>query len=171
MSFEEALAFTLGEEGGFVDDPRDRGGATNRGITQATYDAWRKAQGLVPRGVKLLGDDEARRIYQERYWDAGQCDELPVALGIIHFDWCVNHGIRGAIATLQEAVGVAADGEWGPGTATAVAGADGGADGRYEELRRQWYRRRVVEKPDQAAFLQGWLGRVDRLDRYVGGLR
>lgn len=171
MSFDQAIAFTLEEEGGYVDDPRDSGGATNRGITQATYDGWRKALSLASRDVKLLGVDEVRQIYRDRYWDAGHCGELPTALGIIHFDWCVNHGIRGAIATLQGAVGAAVDGVWGPGTAAAVAGADEMAGRRYEELRRQWYRQRVAERPDQSAFLKGWLGRVDRLDRYVEGLR
>lgn len=171
MGLDEALAFTLGEEGGFVDDPRDGGGATNRGVTQAVYDGWRLAKGLAPRSVRLLGEDEVRRIYQERYWDAGHCGDLPAALGIIHFDWCVNHGIRGAIASLQAAVGAVVDGVWGPGTATAVAESDARAIARYNELRRQWYRQRVAEKPDQAVFLRGWLSRVDRLDKYVEGSR
>jgi len=171
MSFDQALTFTLGEEGGLVDDPRDSGGATNRGITQAVYDGWRLGKGLLPRSVKLLADDEVQQIYLERYWLAGHCDALPGALGVVHFDWCVNHGIRGAVATLQEAVGTAVDGIWGPATAAATARADGGTVARYNGLRREWYRKRVIEKPDQAAFLEGWLGRVDRLDRYAEGLR
>ena len=36
--FSEALRLVLAQEGGRVDDPRDPGGRTNRGITQATYD-------------------------------------------------------------------------------------------------------------------------------------
>lgn len=167
MNLEHALAFTLREEGSYVDDPRDGGGATNRGVTQRVYDAWRSQKGFAPRSVRLIGDDEVRRIYQERYWDAGHCGELGAALGIIHFDWCVNHGIRGATATLQAAVGTGADGDWGPQTAAAVRRADASAGARYEELRRAWYRQRVAERPDQAGFLAGWLGRVDRLDRYV----
>jgi hypothetical protein len=63
------------------------------------------------------------------------------------------------------------DGDWGPDTATAAAKADAGVAARYDQLRRQWYRARVTEKSDQAAFLEGWLGRVDRLDQYVEGLR
>jgi lysozyme family protein len=118
-----------------------------------------------------LGEDEVRQIYRERYWEAGHCGELPVALGIIHFDWCVNQGIRGAVATLQEAVGAAVDGEWGPGTAVAAAGIDDGISSRYEELRRQWYRQRVAQRPDQRGFLKGWLGRVDRLDAFAAGLK
>jgi lysozyme family protein len=154
-----------------VDYLRDSGGATNHGVTQGVYDVWRAEKGLAHRSVKLMGDDEVRQIYQERYWQAGHCGDLPTALGIIHFDWCVNHGIRGAMATLQTAVGAVVDGDWGPDTATAAAKADAGVAARYDQLRRQWYRARVTEKSDQAAFLEGWLGRVDRLDQYVEGLR
>ena len=39
--FDTAVAFTLREEGGFTDDPRDPGGATNLGITLATLTHWR----------------------------------------------------------------------------------------------------------------------------------
>lgn len=33
-------------EGGFVDDPDDLGGATNMGVTIATYKVYRKRKGL-----------------------------------------------------------------------------------------------------------------------------
>jgi lysozyme family protein len=38
--FDACLAFTLREEGGYVDDPADIGGATNMGITLASYRQW-----------------------------------------------------------------------------------------------------------------------------------
>ena len=41
MMFERALTFVLRWEGGYVDHPADPGGATNYGVTQRTYDAWR----------------------------------------------------------------------------------------------------------------------------------
>jgi hypothetical protein len=40
-AFNRALEMVLHHEGGFVDHPADPGGATNRGVTQATYDAYR----------------------------------------------------------------------------------------------------------------------------------
>jgi len=171
MGFEEAVKFTLGEEGGYVDDPRDRGGATKQGVTQASYDSWRESHGLGVQDVRLMPDSEVRDLYRERFWDAGHCDVLPSRLGVVHFDWCVNHGVSGALMTLQEALGVTADGVWGPKTALAAAtGSTPATAIRYDLLRRQWYLRRAAEAPDQAAFLTGWLKRVDRLDTYIEGL-
>ena len=169
--FDEALRFTLGEEGGYVDDPRDRGGATNQGVTQAVYDSWRGNHGLALQGVRLISKSEVSDLYRERFWDAGHCEVLPMSLAIAHFDWCVNHGPHGALLTLQQALGVTVDGLWGATTASAAAQSAASAYIRYDALRRQWYLKRVAEEPDQAAFLKGWLKRVDRLDTYIEGLR
>lgn len=170
MGFEEALRFTLGQEGGYVDDPRDRGGATNRGVTQGSYDSWRVSRGLASQDVQLMSDGEVRDIYQERFWSTGHCGDLPLPLAVAHFDWCVNHGPEGALMTLQLALGIEADGVWGPVTASAAAKSNPATHIRYDALRRQWYLKRIAEAPDQAAFLKGWLKRVDRLDAYIEGL-
>jgi lysozyme family protein len=171
MGFDEALQFTLAEEGGYVNDPRDRGEATNRGVTQAVYDAWRKGQGQTPQDVRLMGNAEVQELYREKYWEPGHCGDLRGRLGVVHFDWCVNHGVGGALKTLQQSLGVAVDGAWGLRTAAASASSPATAAVRYDALRRQWYLKRVAEAPDQAAFLPGWLARVERLDRYVEGLK
>ena len=42
-NYAKCLAQVLHYEGGYVDHPKDPGGPTNKGITQAVYDAWRKA--------------------------------------------------------------------------------------------------------------------------------
>lgn len=149
MSFGQALIFTLQEEGGYVANPSDDGGATCHGVTQRTYDAYRLSLNLPSRSVADIQDPEARDIYQRMYWGPAGCDALPDALGICHFDWAVNHGVAGAKTTLLQTVG-----DWRA----------------YNQLRRTWYRVRVEARPDQEVFLKGWLGRVDRLDAYVEGL-
>lgn len=171
-AFPLALSFTLKEEGGYVDDPHDAGGATNHGITQASYDEWRQAQGKPPRSVRLIEESEVQSLYGMMYWMPGQCEAMSPELGICHFDWCMNHGVTGAIKTLQEALGVIADGEWGPKTRAALTSCNQAAVQRaYDDMRREWYRDRVKARPDQTVFLEGWLARVDRLERYVEGLR
>ncbi|HEX2668187.1 MAG TPA: glycosyl hydrolase 108 family protein [Gammaproteobacteria bacterium] len=171
MSFTQALMFTLNEEGGYVNNPHDVGGATNHGITQATYDEWRQAQDKPCRSVELVEPPEVQSLYGMMYWMPGQCEGMSPALGVCHFDWCVNHGVTGAIKTLQQGLGVAADGELGPKTRAALASCDQARLPHvYNGLRRAWYRNRVKMRPDQAVFLKGWLARVDRLDRYMEGL-
>ena len=167
-SLSTALAFTLKEEGGYVDNPSDHGGATNHGVTQATYDTWRDSHSEPHQNVRKIADGEVQGIYGEMYWAPGHCPALSPALAVAHFDWCVNHGCAGAMATLQQLLQVKADGVFGPATAAALAAQDDGGLWRaYDELRREWYRARVTTHPDQAAFLKGWLARVDRLDRYI----
>jgi lysozyme family protein len=167
-----ALIFTLKEEGGYVDNPHDHGGATNHGVTQATYDAWRDSQKKKHRSVTKITDAEVQAIYGERYWTPGQCGVMSPALSVCHFDWCVNHGVTGAIETLQQALKVTVDGDLGPKSLAALKAQDMGTFWKdYNGLRRSWYEARVKAHPDQGVFLKGWLARVDRLDSYVGGLK
>ena len=56
--FAQALPVILKHEGGYVTDPVDRGGATNFGVTQATYDAWRASVREKVRPVKEITTDE-----------------------------------------------------------------------------------------------------------------
>lgn len=40
-TFEKMLKFVLEKEGGYVNDPNDLGGETNKGITTATYNVYK----------------------------------------------------------------------------------------------------------------------------------
>lgn len=105
MEFERALAFVLRWEGGYSDHPDDPGGATNYGITQATYDVWRRSNGLPTRPVREISMDEVRAIYRTRYWEPIRGDELPPPLALATFDLAVNSGVGLARKALREAGG------------------------------------------------------------------
>lgn len=171
MSLDQALAFTLPEEGGFVDNPNDDGGATDHGVTQHVYDGYRAVKGLPIQSVALITDAEVRDIYEKLYWIPGHCGELPVALGVCHFDWCVNHGVRGAVETLQRILGFPlgqVDGVFGPHTREALEGQNPRhLVDAYTQARALWYRDHVAEKPSQAEFLNGWLNRDFKLQGYA----
>lgn len=47
--FEACLPFVLKEEGGYSNTPGDHGGATNYGIIQREYNAYRDKKGLILR--------------------------------------------------------------------------------------------------------------------------
>lgn len=119
-NFAASLALVLQHEGGFVDDPHDPGGRTNRGVTQAVYDDWRTNEGLGKRDVKLLNGFETSAIYRKRYWNAVHGDDLPSGVDYCVFDFAVNSGTNRAARYLQRAAGVLDDGQIGPVTVAAV---------------------------------------------------
>src|SRR5437764_12748637 len=81
-NFGTCLAFTLKEEGGYSDDPADPGGATNMGITLATYRQWPDNPNLVPLQVRDLSQRTARAIDRPLYWNPLRADALPVGVDI-----------------------------------------------------------------------------------------
>ena len=92
----------IGREGGFVDHPADRGGATRWGITEAVARAhgFRGAMAAFP-------CDEAARIYRRVYWARPGFDRiapLAPALAAELFDTGVNMGPAVAVAFLHRAL-------------------------------------------------------------------
>ena len=101
--FAEALALVLQMEGGRVDHPRDPGGRTNQGITQRTYDAWRKQHHQPPRNVYAIARDEVERIYHDSFAAPVCFDRLPGGVAYAAFDAAVNSGPARATRWLQGA--------------------------------------------------------------------
>lgn len=120
-NFPDSLKLAvLPHEGGFVNDPEDPGGATNKGVTQHVYDHWRVTSGLPIRSVKQIEDHEVEAIYKKLYWDACSCSLLPDGVDYAVFDFAVNSGVYRACSFLQEAAGAPVDGHVGPVTIAAV---------------------------------------------------
>ena len=104
-NFQKCLAVTLGYEGGKANNPKDPGGKTNKGVTQATYDAWRKSHGLAKRDVFLITDGDVSAIYSENYWRAVKGDDLAAGVDLATFDAAVNSGPARALKWLMAAIG------------------------------------------------------------------
>lgn len=167
MDFEECLAAILYHEGGYYDgsDPRDPN-PTNKGITQDTYNSFRKSLGVPEREVRYMQDVEMAAIYRGRYWRDGKCDKLPTGINLIHFDFSVNSGITQAAKTLQRCVGVTVDGIIGPKTLEAVFKfnpLDLIFD--YSQARRKFYETLASNKPKLKPNLKGWLKRTADIER------
>jgi lysozyme family protein len=114
-AFQACLDVVLLSEGGFVDNPKDPGGATNYGITRATLQAWRRHAVSVD-DVATLSESEAASIYHADFWLPICGDQLPGPVALIMFDGAVNCGTNRAAHWLQAAVGAGQDGEIGPDT-------------------------------------------------------
>ena len=121
MDYNTAFDRLIGNEGGYVDNPKDPGGETNWGITWSVLNQAIGAN-IVPAGtiIATLTRDQSKLIYKHFFWDAGQMDQFDAAISFQVFDFAVNSGIGTAIRKLQAAVGVADDGNIGPVTITAI---------------------------------------------------
>ncbi len=150
---EQALAFTLKWEGGYVNDPDDPGGATNYGVTQNVYNARRKACGLPTQSVRAITMPEVVNIYQNGYWKPAGCQTMPYPLALAIFDTSVNFGVGRADQFRRKLSNKAA------------ACMDGGHDAAAEivAMRKAYRYGRVALKPSQVKFLKGWLNRDNSL--------
>lgn len=160
--FATCLAFTLAQEGGYVDDPYDPGGATNMGITLATLRHWDHDPALGPADVQDMTRATAAAIYGALYWNALRADSLPAGVDLSAFDFGVNAGTRRSAELLQEALGFSAgqvDGCVGPETLAAALKAD--AAGVVNDLaeRQTAYYRGLAEFD---RYGRGWLDRTER---------
>ena len=166
--FDECLKFVLTREGKYSHNPADRGGATNMGITQVNYDAWRIKHGLSRNPVLGISGAEVGEIYAAGYWQPVCADGLVAPIDLCVFDAAVQHGSGRAAKWLQRTVGTRQDGVIGPQTLTASAlliERDGleAVIRYYMEIRDGFYHEIVANDPSQAVFLKGWMNRMDAL--------
>jgi lysozyme family protein len=122
-NFDKCLKFILQFEGGFTNDPKDPGGPTNLGITQATLSAFIGRQATIAE-VRALTPAKAGAIYRAKFWDHVNADNLPVGIDLAVFDFGVHSGPSRGAAALQRAIKVADDGSVGPVTIAATKRAD-----------------------------------------------
>lgn len=190
MKFEDAFKIVLGFEGGYVNDPADRGGETNYGITYNTLNN-AKNKGWIPFNVTIqnIKLEHAKIIYRKGYWDAVQADSLPHPLDLIMFDSAVNHGPGAAVKLLQKSLNallryteLKVDGIIGPLTLRAVndyvglgstPGTPPNSNIRYLCIdvllnRVELYSSIVNSNKSQEKFLKGWLNRVLKLKSQAG---
>lgn len=124
-NFDQSLKLVLCHEGGFVNNPKDPGGATNKGVTQAVYNAYNRNAGLPSQSVRLINDAEVHSIYESRYWKLVSADKLPAGIDYALFDYAVNSGPGKAVRDLQRTLvalghAIPVDGMIGDDTVTAV---------------------------------------------------
>jgi lysozyme family protein len=175
--WDKILSFILQYEGGYVNDPDDAGGETNRGITKATL-ASAYAQGLVKHNsVKDITKEDASVIYAARYYKNYGYDKLPFPVSIAVTDTTVNSGRGGAAKIVQKACraqgkDIVVDGKWGPKTQTAVEALSAEIPSQFARFilieRKNYYDGIISSKPSQAKFRNGWYNRLRALASAAG---
>ncbi|WP_137921702.1 glycosyl hydrolase 108 family protein [Hydrogenophaga sp. 2FB] len=155
MNFDDAFHALLGHEGGYVDHPKDPGGATCWGVTERVA----RATGYSGH-MRDLPVDLAKAIYRRDYWDAVKADQLPAAVRYAVFDAAVNSGVKQAVKWLQRSVGAVDDGALGPKTLALVSEANA------FQLKSTMLGTRLqfmTDLPTWPAFGKGWARRIAAL--------
>ena len=166
--FLTALRITLAFEGGYVNNPNDPGGETNRGITMAVFQhTAHPLLGIPPTSsnLKALTIAQAGIIYRTNYWNPIHGDAIPSQpLANILFDFYVNAGTHASkllqtVINSLAATPIPTDGCIGPATIAALTPlpADTVFEA-YKQGRINYYQSLAKKYP---VFLKGWLARAN----------
>ncbi|WP_309609197.1 glycosyl hydrolase 108 family protein, partial [Flavobacterium sp.] len=172
--FKKVAQIILNHEGGYVNHPSDKGGPTNKGITQATWNKFAMSDvNKEPTldNLKTITDDDATKIYWKRYWEPkGFCKITDEKVSLMIYDWTITSG--GAIKQVQKLLvnefekEVSIDGGIGNQTITAINNIQDQDKllKRLGEIRKEYYTDLTFtkgKKNTQDVFLKGWHNRVD----------
>jgi len=160
-NFEKSLALILKHEGGYVDNPKDPGGATNLGCTKKVWEEW-VGHEVTKEDIKALKVSDIAPLYKAKYWDAVKGDLLPAGVDYAVFDLAINSGPGRAAKTLQQVLNITADGQIGPATLSTL-----------EAANPRDVATRVCEKrlaflqglPTYGTFGKGWSRRVAEVEQ------
>lgn len=188
--FDIAEAITGRNEGGYANDPDDRGGETFAGIARNFWGSWAgwkyidryksdyakaKAAGKtkltlaqwVNASAKVITEPVQQLIsdfYHDNFWKANKLDQLKdQQLANSVYDMGVNSGKGRAVQLLEGLFGIKKDGIMDP-QVIAMANAANPKDllTKYNAAREAYYR--SIAKGNQAKWLKGWLLRLKPYD-------
>lgn len=191
--FDKAHALTSAYEGGYANNPADRGGETYRGIARKFHPNWGgwkaidAAKGKIgARPLALnaaLAKDAAlgrlvNQFYENEFWDKVRGSDISSQrLANYVFDFAVNSGVTLAVRYLQRAlnahahnrfVALATDGQMGAKSLAAMVAVGSDIEkvaNTYLEARRAFFEGIAARDSSQERFLKGWLNRLGRLER------
>ena len=165
--FEEFAGKLLQEEGGYVNNPLDKGDPTKYGVTLLVW----KERGHDKDGdgdidaedIKLLTEEDACEVAKKIFWDYFQADKInnqSVAAFIV--DWGYNSGRKTVAKKLQQVLHIEDDGIVGDGTLNAINNADQHSlFDRLKTSRHEFIENIIERKPDQIVFYKNWFNRIN----------
>jgi len=170
------VPFIKSAEGGYVNDPDDAGGATNKGVT---YSVWKSIFGDTPDRFMAMNDEDWGRIFKQLYWDKIYADQIQSQrIANVLADWAYNAGSKTPSIDVQDILNHAfaqhltEDGQLGAQSITSINAAD--EETLYNDViaKRLWfYDQCVASHPSNVKFLQGWKNRVQHLQEFNNTLK
>ncbi|WP_418202490.1 glycoside hydrolase family 108 protein [Bacteroides sp.] len=165
---KKLIPFILKWEGGFANHPNDKGGATNKGITIATFRHF-FGSGATVEQLKAMTDEQWETVFRKGFWNPFKGDEIKnQSIANICVDWAWGSGATTAIKQVQRLLGVAADGVVGNITLGAINNAE--PEKLFEKIKsaRLAFVEAIVKRDaSQQVFLKGWRNRINSI-QYIG---
>ena len=165
--YKKLKPIVLKWEGGFVNHPADPQGATNSGVTIATY---RSVYGRYKtvQDLKNMTNEQWDYIFKTKFWDRWRADEIDnQAIANLLVDWVWASGVYG-IKYAQSVLGVKVDGIVGLKTLAAI----NYYPNKRELFYKLWNRRKkhfddiVRQRPSSKVFYKGWINRLNDFKWY-----
>lgn len=157
--------FTLLKEGGWSNNPNDKGKETKYGITLANWKIYgydKDGDGDVDvDDLKIITKTDYEKFFKKLYWNRWRADEI-TSQGLAHMlvDWTYNSGSWG-VKMPQALMGIEFDGKVGVETLKALNHQDEFEFlDRLYKARQQFYYHLVISNRSQEVFLKGWLNRI-----------
>jgi lysozyme family protein len=173
-SFDQAIEYTLKNEGGFSNSRFDNGGCTKYGITMATLSRARQCP-VTPVDIGALKIDEAKSIYLKFYWTPLMLDQVKDAsMATCIFDIAVLRGPGTSTRYAQNSANkcnrqeIGVDCKMGPETVWAINLAPRAQFiPAFVLSLKEDLATIVADNLSQKIFIGGWLARADRLKTLV----
>jgi len=163
-NYKKIKAFFKRWEGGWANDPDDKGGCTMSGITIATFKKY-FGKDKTCDDLKKLTEDQWDEIFRKGYYDKCKCDKIDnpsIALLVCQIAW--GSGPQTAVKKIQSCIGCKSiDGIIGPET----LGKLNGPNPQYI-FQRLWQMRyvwlcNIASVGNNRKFLKGWLNRLNSI--------
>jgi lysozyme family protein len=177
--YKNIIPFIRAAEGGYVNNPADLGGETNKGITYAT---WKQFFGDDHARFVAMSDADWGYIFKHGFWDAINGDAIQsqaVADFLADWNWGsgvyargydlhinnVDYGQYGVQKVLNDmGANLAVDGKIGPMSVAAINSADTATLlSGLQQNRSDYYNALVQAMPSQQQFYTGWMNRLNNL--------
>ena len=172
--FSKISGVILNHEGGYVNDPDDKGGETNMGIT---LDSWKKFApedlGIkaTSKSLKEMTKQQAEKIYYNHYWKPrGFCKLENAKIALMIYDWTITSGL--AVKQIRKLLHEEYDprininNSMDDNMIHCINNVEGQEQllNRIAEVRKGYYRSLTItdgKQNSQVKFLKGWINRVD----------
>lgn len=166
---DEALTFTLKNEGGYINHPADQGGPTNKGIMLSELSEYLGRKDVTEDELKNIDVKTITAIYKKNYWDILNLDNiLDQSIATALFDMSVLCGVGTTLKICQEILGISITKRMDTQTLDALNKLPNDKfiplfASKHIEL----FKKIVAKNPSQNVFLKGWTNRANRLNSLI----